>query len=934
MLQASGPPNADNSHPPLSYDVVIVWFRRDLRVDDNPALVAALNVSRRVVPFFVWAPEEEGQFQPGRTSRWWTKHSVLDLQRQLCALGSHLIMRRSAERSKGLLQLVQETGAQAVFFNHLYDPISLVSDHEVKQALATRGVQCHTFNGDMLYEPWEVMDPEGQPYTSFDDFWDRVISMPYPPPLPLPAPSAIPPVDPCISTLTAAQVDWFMTAEQEASSDQLRFKWKPGVEGAAKKLEAFLSGRLPLFDHERAKVDRESTSQLSPWIHIGSISMRYIFYRVRQAQVEALAAGVDRNQSCIDFMRQMGYREYGRYLAFNFPFIHERSLLAHLRACPWRLDQAAFKAWRQGQTGYPLVDAAMKQLWSTGWAHNRIRVVAASFMVKNLLLPWQWGLKHFWDAQLDADLENDSLGWQYISGGMADAHPFSFIIDLGPESARLDPDGEYVRRWLPALAQLPTAYIHAPWTAPAEVLAAADVELGVNYPRPIITIQESVLNLQHAVGVLDKSCVTSSERSTKHPYRMPGSVGGGTKPSGSDQIQQPPRSAVDYQYGAAAAAAVDEGVGAVSGSGVSTRDGNRDGQGVSSGQRGRSSEPNSYPTGGGTGSGTGTGTNAALQQYVSHAFGGPGTAAGLTGDSNDRMVAAAAAAATGTGTPTATRSGATCDPEHVVQAQAGASNGTGYHYPKYHRRHGGRHGFYIDVRLVDRDLMLAQLQALRSAARAAAPNNGGGLARVHSPPGLARAAAVAAAMAAPAVEGDSMYQREDDAAARWAAGRRGGSWRRDLGIGGEELEEEEEDSEGSSNDEAMSEEVVSNTVGLSMPQNTACSGQAARGTAAAARRAAALAGMQNGSPRAADVVLEGVEAAAQEHSLQRGTGTAYGHERAQPKHTAVQTMDINGEAAPGSTGGGRDRDTVMADGAPQLLHAGKKRLREVEEIDN
>ncbi|GAX82688.1 hypothetical protein CEUSTIGMA_g10114.t1 [Chlamydomonas eustigma] len=502
-------------------DTTIVWFRRDMRVDDNPALAHAVAKSRHVVPLFVWAPEEEGQFQPGRNSRWWCRQSVQDLQSQISGLGSRLILRKGKERHKVLLDFVAEIHADAVFFNNLYDPISLVSDHEIKGALQSRGIQCHCFNADLLYEPHEVVDEQGQPFTTLDDFWNKVLGLPYPPPLPVPAPESLPPVPTSYASETIDSVSWFMNKEQGDSSDQLRFKWKPGTPGAVAKLEAFMSGKLHLFDSERAKVDRESTSQLSPWINVGSISIRYIFYRVKEFEIRCAAAGIDKAQSCNDFLRQLGAREYARYLSFNFPFLHERPLLPHLIACPWRLDQDAFKAWRQGQTGYPLVDAAMKQLWSTGWTHNRLRIISASFLVKNLLVPWQWGLKHFWDCQLDANLENDALGWQYVSGGMADAHPFSFLIDLDSECMRLDPDGEFVRRWLPALALLPEQYIHAPWTAPPQVLEAAEVELGVTYPKPIISIHESILNLQHAIRVLDSSASHKQTSSTMpYPYRL------------------------------------------------------------------------------------------------------------------------------------------------------------------------------------------------------------------------------------------------------------------------------------------------------------------------------------------------------------------------------------------------------------------------------
>ncbi|KXZ45759.1 hypothetical protein GPECTOR_51g745 [Gonium pectorale] len=500
------------------------------------------------IPVFIWAPEEEGQFQPGRCSRWWSKHSLIDLQQALAALGSRLIIRRSTDSTAALLKVVSEVGAEAVFFNHLYDPISLMRDHDCKRGLKAASVAHRTFNGDMLYEPWDVLDGNKQPYSTFDDYWNSVRTMPVPPPFPISAPAAMPPVAATVASMTVAEVDWFFTAEQEASSDQLNIKslvmaaalsvqWKPGVGGAIAELERFLVERLYAFEHDRAKVDRDSTSRLSPWIHIGSISVRYIFYRVRQCQAEWMVAGVDRTRSCDDFLQQVGYREYSRYLSFHFPFIHERSLLRHLRACPWRIDQLAFKAWRQGQTGYPIVDAAMRQLWSSGWCHNRARVVAASFLVKDLLLPWQWGLKHYWDAQIDADLECDALGWQYVSGGMSDAHPFSYMMDLEKEARRFDPDGEYVRRWLPVLSRLPTEFIHAPWKASPQVLAAADVELGCNYPMPIITRGDACANVQYACSVLDKCVVAqSSESSGRYPYRAPTypMAGGGGASSGAN----------------------------------------------------------------------------------------------------------------------------------------------------------------------------------------------------------------------------------------------------------------------------------------------------------------------------------------------------------------------------------------------------------------
>lgn len=379
----------------------------------------------------------------------------------------------------------------------------MVRDNEVKMALGMQGITCYSFNGDVLKEPWEVMDPNRRPFTCFKDFWDAHAASPPSPPLP--APASLPSVAHLSSNgalpnaLSIADLG-IMTPEEELSNSQLEYHWSPGSKSGKKLLKDFIEGRLAAFTHDRAKTDRNSTSRLSPYIHFGEISMRTVAAAaVNNSDADAPAINP---RSIDDFMRQLGYREYSRYLSFHFPFTHERPLLEHLRAVPWRFDQSLFKAWRTGTTGFPLIDAGMREVWSTGWLHNRIRVVAASFMVKHLLLPWQWGLKHYWDVLLDADLECDALGWQYCSGCLVDGHDFSRLIDLSTESKRFDPKGNYVRRWLPILARLPDRYIHEPWTAPAEVLADAGVDLGVNYPWPVIDAEEAAAALEAAAAVV------------------------------------------------------------------------------------------------------------------------------------------------------------------------------------------------------------------------------------------------------------------------------------------------------------------------------------------------------------------------------------------------------------------------------------------------
>eukprot|EP00887_Chlorella_sp_A99_P005593 scaffold1.g5593.t1 len=516
LTQVPLPPPQGRAHP------IIVWLRRDLRLADNPALAAALQLGATVVPVYIWSPEEEGQFQPGRCSRWWLAGSLASLEREFDALGSRLLYFRSPDARSVLAALAADLGARTVFFNHLYDPISMVRDNEVKASLAAAGVFCQSFNADVLCEPWDLLEraPGGgrQPFSCFEAFWAAHTGAPAPVPLPLPPPARLPPVPPGAGGLSLAELG-IMSPEEAMSNAQLEFQWRPGSAGAHAVLQAFVSGRLHAFDRDRAKTDRASTSRLSPHIHYGEISARTVYHAARAAGAAWAAAGAAGGSSVDDFLCQLGYREYSRYLSFHFPFTHERALLEHLRAVPWNYDQRLFKAWRQGRTGYPLVDAAMRELWSSGWMHNRMRVVAASFLVKNLLVPWHWGLKHYWDALVDADLECDTLGWQYCAGCLADAHDFGYMIDLATECKRFDPDGNYVRRWLPVLARLPARFIHAPWEAPEHVLDDAGVELGVNYPLPVVTVEESKSVLAATVDVVERSKVSSGTAATSGPFR-------------------------------------------------------------------------------------------------------------------------------------------------------------------------------------------------------------------------------------------------------------------------------------------------------------------------------------------------------------------------------------------------------------------------------
>lgn len=478
----------------------IVWFRRDLRIEDNPALSAAAK-DGSVYPLFIWCPKEEGHFYPGRVSRWWLKQSLGQLDQSLRSLGASLSFVKAQSSVETLLECVHAIGATKVVYNHLYDPVSLVRDHDVKQKLGELGISVQGYNADLLNEPWEIYDEKGYAFTSFDAYWDKCLSMQMTPVSHLP-PWLLVPAAGTIEDCSLEQLG--LEDESEKSSNALLGRaWCPGWSNADKALSEFVDMHLLNYAIDRQKLANNSTSLLSPHLHFGELSPRKVFHSVRMKHILwAKEGSTIGEESATLFLRSIGLREYSRYICFNFPFTHEKSLLRNLKYFPWNSDQTRFKAWRQGRTGYPLVDAGMRELWATGWIHNKIRVIVSSFFVKFLLLPWQWGMKYFWDTLLDADLESDILGWQYISGSLPDGHELERLDSPEVQGFKYDPEGEYVRQWLPELARMPTEWIHHPWNAPLSVLQSAGVELGSNYPKPIIDVDLARDHLTEAIIIM------------------------------------------------------------------------------------------------------------------------------------------------------------------------------------------------------------------------------------------------------------------------------------------------------------------------------------------------------------------------------------------------------------------------------------------------
>jgi deoxyribodipyrimidine photo-lyase len=457
----------------------ILWLRHDLRLADNPALAAAIQRGGPVLPVFIGSPKEEGVWPPGGASAWWLHQSLAALDRNLREAGSRLVIRRGPAL-EALTALAKETGAIAVFWNRRYEPAILARDAKLQKALVADGFEAGSFNAALLYEPWTIQNQSRKPFQVFTPFWKHCLTKPDPTdPLPAPkhltAPATRPKSLRLVELELEPKINW---------AGGLRTAWQPGEAGAAANLSRFLSRAFDDYDGQRNRPDMTGTSRLSPHLHFGEISPRQIWHALRR--LAAKKGWPEAKWRTSQFLTEVGWREFAHHLLFHFPHTPGEPLRTAFKNFPWREDAPMLRAWQKGRTGYPIVDAGMRELWTTGWMHNRVRMIVASFLVKDLLLPWQEGARWFWDTLVDADLAQNTLGWQWSAGCGADAAPYFRIFNPTGQGERFDPAGDYVRRWCPELAKVPARWIHQPHAAPPEILRAAGVELGSTYPLPII----------------------------------------------------------------------------------------------------------------------------------------------------------------------------------------------------------------------------------------------------------------------------------------------------------------------------------------------------------------------------------------------------------------------------------------------------------------
>ena len=456
----------------------IMWFRLDLRLKDNPALTAACDRGD-VIPVYIYDTFNGGKHDPGSATRWWLHQSLLSLNEQLDS--SLIIM--SGDPKILLAELAAKSGADMITWNRNYEPWQIARDKRIIKALKGPNLDICTYNGSLLWEPWDILNKSGQPYKVFTPFYRRGCLEGPEPRKPIPVPN---------------EKRFFYLNEMNQGIDSLKLipkfrwhekfskTWEPGENEANEKLKGFLKAPVNDYRINRNVPGSKGTSKLSPHLHFGEISPNQIWYTSLN-KVEKIQSNND--MDC--FLSEIGWREFSYYLLYHFPDLPHKNFNSKFDNYPWLNDGLPLEAWKKGMTGVPIVDAGMRELWQTGYMHNRVRMIVGSYLVKNLNIDWREGEAWFWDCLLDADLASNSASWQWVAGSGADAAPFFRIFNPVLQGEKFDENGNYVIKYCPELGKLPKKYIHKPWEAPDDVLRGAKIVLGKNYPYPIVDLRKS-----------------------------------------------------------------------------------------------------------------------------------------------------------------------------------------------------------------------------------------------------------------------------------------------------------------------------------------------------------------------------------------------------------------------------------------------------------
>ena len=456
----------------------IHWFRQDLRLSDNPALDSAAQYET-LIPIYILDEVNSGEFKMGAASKWWLHQSLTKLNESLD--GKLLVYQGNPHEI--LNKLIEEQEVSYVTWNRCYEPWRIDRDKEIKRNFEDKNVAVESYSASLLWEPWTISKDDGTPYRVFTPFYKKGCLNSEEPRLP------------------AGKVDLSNLYSEDLSSDSItdlnllptikwyksfEGEWNPGEIGAEQNLNSFLDSGLLNYKEGRNFPSQEFVSRLSPHLHFGEISPTEVWYR---AKTKEGISGIEK--SLAHFHSELGWREFSYYLLYHFPDLPNKNFQEKFDIFPWQENEEFLALWQKGNTGYPIVDAGMRELWQTGYMHNRLRMIVGSFLVKNLLIDWRFGERWFWDCLVDADLASNSASWQWVAGSGADAAPYFRIFNPITQGLKFDPEGEYTKKYVPELRDLPNKYLFSPWEAPENILADAGIELGKNYPKPMVDLKLS-----------------------------------------------------------------------------------------------------------------------------------------------------------------------------------------------------------------------------------------------------------------------------------------------------------------------------------------------------------------------------------------------------------------------------------------------------------
>ncbi len=476
----------------------IYWFRRDLRISDNSALAACILASNGVIPVYIHC-DESGLELPSGASDWWLHQSLSSLSRELELRGSRLIIRQGSPADV-LTELCTECGASSVYSSERVEPAARVNEADVEVALAARGVTYRAILNGLLWHPSDALNNAGKAFQVFTPFWKALQRTVLPPPAPIIMPAQInPPVN--VVWPVSIPLSNLNLLSNSGWDTEFYKQWQPGEAGARASLNRFLESSIDYYPEQRDFPAAKGVSRLSPHLAFGEISPAQIIRGIYQRR----GGPPITTDAETAYVRQIAWREFAAHLLWHFPHTLKSPLRQEYDKFPWQPDDASLIAWQTGNTGYPMVDAGMRELWATGWMHNRVRMLVASFLVKHLLIDWKEGASWFWDTLVDADPANNTLGWQWTAGCGADAAPYFRIFNPVLQGQRFDPDGSYIRKWIPEISSLAAVYIHQPWMAPQSVLAACGIQLGATYPYPIVDHNEARQRALQSLAVITGS---------------------------------------------------------------------------------------------------------------------------------------------------------------------------------------------------------------------------------------------------------------------------------------------------------------------------------------------------------------------------------------------------------------------------------------------